>query len=158
VRALECSHPYVRSAHRCCTKTTSSPNQLSLPPPLPPCLSPLARARVRVRLRYIHLEYFHIYRTLWRSQTCAADGLAEALSCPESCDDETPESDCTCTCKGIDAANDNADFDWENLEGCMYASDSSKTILQVPQAHRCRVASFWLLGSERSFVVLHAPL
>jgi hypothetical protein len=27
--------------------------------------------------KYIHLEYFHIYRMLWRSQTCALDGKAK---------------------------------------------------------------------------------
>lgn len=80
--------------------------------------------------KYFHLEYFHIYRTLYRSQTCALDGKAEALQCPESCDEDTPESECVCTCAGIDKSTGNADFDWENLEPCLYASDTSKTIFQ----------------------------
>jgi len=81
--------------------------------------------------RYIHLEYFHIYRTLYRSQVCSLDGRPHALSCPESCDEDSAESDCTCTCTGIDASNDNANFDWENMEPCLYASDTSATIFQT---------------------------
>jgi len=81
--------------------------------------------------KYLHLEYFHIYRTLYRSQTCALDGVAGALSCPESCDEDTPDSECVCTCAGIDKSNDNANFDWKNLETCMYSSDSAQTIFQT---------------------------
>jgi hypothetical protein len=81
--------------------------------------------------KYIHLEYFHIYRTLWRSQTCALDGQPNALQCPESCGPEVPESECVCTCKGIDPANGNRDFDWENLEPCLYSSDTSRTIFNA---------------------------
>ena len=40
----------------------------------------------RFARRYLHLEYFHVYRTLYRSQTCALDGLSGALTCPDSCD------------------------------------------------------------------------
>ena len=78
----------------------------------------------------MHLEYFHIYRTLYRSQTCALDGLAGALSCPESCDEDTPDSECVCAVKGIDKSNDNANFDWKNLETCMYCKFSKLSITQ----------------------------
>jgi hypothetical protein len=88
--------------------------------------------------KYIHLEYFHIYRSLWRSQTCAADGLSAALTCPDSCGDDTPESECVCTCAGIDASTDNANFDWENLEGCLYAQDTPKTIVQTLASEEMR--------------------
>ncbi len=33
---------------------------------------------------------------------------------------DTPESECVCTCAGISADNDNAYFDWKNLEPCLY--------------------------------------
>lgn len=79
----------------------------------------------------IHLEFFHMYRMLWRSQTCARDGQALNLQCPESCDLETDQSECLCTCTG--ALDDNgdaaADFDWENIEPCMYASNKTKTLM-----------------------------
>lgn len=74
-----------------------------------------------------HLEYFHIYRTLWRSQTCAVDGKPVALQCPESCDLSTPQSDCKCKCTGVDSA----DFDWENLEPCMYVQNKTEWITKV---------------------------
>lgn len=77
--------------------------------------------------RYVNLEYFHIFRTLWRSQTCAMDGLPKALQCPETCEDG---EDCTCTCKGIDG-EDNENFDWENLYPCMFASDTPKAIFDA---------------------------
>ncbi len=80
--------------------------------------------------KYIHLEYFHIYRMLWRSQTCALDGQAFALTCPEHCDADTPEEECLCTCKGIDGGA-NLDFDWENLEPCMYASSTAQKVFQA---------------------------
>lgn len=73
-----------------------------------------------------HLEYFHIYRTLWRSQTCAVDGQPLALQCPESCDLSTPQLECKCTCKGVE----NDDFDWENIEPCMYMQNKTKWITQ----------------------------
>jgi len=87
----------------------------------------------------IHLEYYHIYRTLYRSQICAKDGLPNHLSCPESCDEDTPESECLCTCTGIDSSGTvSADFDWENLEPCLYASDTTKDIFKavVPEDMR----------------------
>ena len=71
--------------------------------------------------KYVNLEYFHIYRMLWRSQTCAADRQPLELSCPESCSLDTPTSECRCTCKGIDPVSGNTDdFDWENVEPCLY--------------------------------------
>jgi len=73
-----------------------------------------------------HLEYFHIYRTLWRSQTCAVDGEPLALSCPEHCDLSTPSSECKCTCHGVETD----DFDWENIEPCLYMQDKTKWITQ----------------------------
>ena len=78
-------------------------------------------------LHTFHLEYFHIYRSLWRSQTCALDGLPFALECPDSCDPSQPASECKCQCKGVDAP----DFDWENIEPCLYMQDKTKWISQT---------------------------
>jgi hypothetical protein len=77
-------------------------------------------------LHTFHLEYFHIYRSLWRSQTCALDGQPLALQCPESCDPSTPDEDCKCQCKGVNTP----DFDWENIEPCLYMQDKTKWISQ----------------------------
>jgi len=77
-------------------------------------------------LHTFHLEYFHIYRSLWRSQTCALDGQPLALECPESCDPSEPSEDCKCQCKGVNSPN----FDWENLEPCLYMQDKTKWISQ----------------------------
>jgi len=72
-----------------------------------------------------HLEYFHIYRTLYRSQTCAVDGMAKALECPGSC--PKGSIDCKCKCKGVDSE----DFDWQNLEPCLYMQDKTQWISQT---------------------------
>jgi hypothetical protein len=82
--------------------------------------------------KYVHMEYFHIYRTLYRSQTCALDGLPGALTCPESCndEDEVQNSDCVCTCKGIDSDGTVTDeFDWKNLEPCIHGSGTSEILM-----------------------------
>ena len=96
---------------------------------------------VSSRCRYLHLEFFHHYRSLYRSQTCALDGVAGALSCPESCDDDTPDSECVCTCAGIDKSNDNANFDWKNLETCMYCEFLKLSTSQLNQI--CNLNLFW---------------
>jgi hypothetical protein len=81
--------------------------------------------------KYVHLEYFHIYRSLYRSQFCAVDGMTDGLQCPESCGLDTPQSECTCTCKGIDSDGTVTDaFDWKNFEPCLYASGTSQALLQ----------------------------
>jgi len=85
----------------------------------------------------IHLEYFHIYRSLYRSQICALDGLPGALSCPESCDPDAPDDECLCLCKGIDKKN-NTDFDWKNVEPCLYASDSTRDMFTAVVSEEMR--------------------
>ena len=46
-------------------------------------------------------EYFHIYRSFWRSHMCAVDGKPKFLTCPESCDPEnTPFEECICQVSG----------------------------------------------------------
>jgi hypothetical protein len=89
--------------------------------------------------KYVHLEYFHVYRSLYRSQTCALDGMAGGLQCPESCGLDTPQSECTCTCKGIDTDGTVTDaFDWKNFEPCLYGSGTSKTLLQTTLSESVR--------------------
>lgn len=41
-------------------------------------------------------EYFHIYRSFWRSHMCAVDGQPHYLVCPETCDADLPFEECTC--------------------------------------------------------------
>ena len=41
-------------------------------------------------------EYFHIYRSFWRSHMCAVDGKPQFLTCPESCGPEVPFEECIC--------------------------------------------------------------
>ena len=41
-------------------------------------------------------EYFHIYRSFWRSHMCAVDGLPHYLKCADNCTDDTPYTQCTC--------------------------------------------------------------
>ena len=81
----------------------------------------------------MHLEFFHMYRMLWRSQTCARDGQALNLECPESCDLDTDQSDCLCTCTGAldDSGDAAADFDWENIEPCLYASNKTQELMHT---------------------------
>ena len=61
---------------------------------------------------FVHEEYYHFYRMLWRSQTCALDGAPHALRC--SC---AGPNDCSCMCDGAD---DPATFNWTNIEPCIY--------------------------------------
>ena len=75
-----------------------------------------------------HLEYFHIYRTLWRSQTCAADGQPLALECPTHCDPSVPAEECKCQCRGV---SDPATFDWQNIEPCLYMQNKTRWIAQT---------------------------
>lgn len=78
----------------------------------------------------IHLEYFHMYRMLWRSQTCALDGQPLQLQCPDSCDFETPSDECTCTCAGM--SGDDWDSDaWLNVQPCMYASNTTQVLMEA---------------------------
>ena len=41
-------------------------------------------------------EYFHIYRSFWRSHMCAVDGKPKFLTCPEVCGPEVPFEECIC--------------------------------------------------------------
>lgn len=112
--------------------------------------------------KYVNLEYFHIYRMLWRSQTCAADRQPLELSCPESCSLDTPTSECRCTCKGIDPVSGNTDdFDWENVEPCLYSSDTSQAIFKtvVPETLRKDIVTMFCSAGvqEGSMLASESP-
>mmetsp|Transcript_434 Transcript_434/g.617 ORF Transcript_434/g.617 Transcript_434/m.617 type:complete len:485 (-) Transcript_434:318-1772(-) len=70
------------------------------------------------------LEFFHVYRMLYRSQSCATDGEPSHLDC--RCENDDDPSTCTCMCRGIREGT----FDWRVVEPCAYVSDSARTILQ----------------------------
>jgi hypothetical protein len=65
-------------------------------------------------------EYFHIYRSLWRSHTCAADKMSGYLVCPDSCSLDTPFEECSCQ---VDALV-NGETTTDNLLGCVLNDDN----------------------------------
>ena len=67
-------------------------------------------------------EYFHIYRSFWRSHMCAVDGTPNLLVCPESCDANVPFEECTCQ---VDALV-NGETTWQNLLPCVLNSDENR--------------------------------
>lgn len=67
-------------------------------------------------------EYFHIYRSFWRSHMCAVDGTPKLLVCPDSCDYDTPFEECTCQ---VDALV-NGETTWENLFPCVLNSEDNR--------------------------------
>ena len=77
--------------------------------------------------RYIYGEYFHIYRSLWRSHMCARDQTPQLLVCPESCSADTPMADCAC---GVPALT-NGTTDWENVFDCFLAVPSQQLFRSV---------------------------
>jgi hypothetical protein len=65
-------------------------------------------------------EYFHIYRTLWRSHMCALDNTPNLLQCPESCDISVSVTECKCEVPGIA----NSTEIWKNIYPCVLSSKS----------------------------------
>jgi hypothetical protein len=65
-------------------------------------------------------EYFHIYRSFWRSHMCANDTQTGYLVCPESCDADTPFEECSCQ---VDALV-NGETTTDNLLGCVLNDDN----------------------------------
>ena len=66
-------------------------------------------------------EYFHIYRSFWRSHMCAVDGTPNLLVCPESCDASVPFEECSCQ---VDALV-NGETTWQNLLPCVLNSEEN---------------------------------
>ena len=67
-------------------------------------------------------EYFHIYRSFWRSHMCAMDGQPKFLKCPESCAEDVPFDDCNCQ---VDAMV-TGETDWKNLWPCVLNSQENR--------------------------------
>lgn len=68
-------------------------------------------------------EYFHIYRSMWRSHMCAIDNTPALLECPDDCDpDNTPFEQCTCSVNALT----NGSTTWQNLFPCVLNSESNR--------------------------------
>jgi hypothetical protein len=75
----------------------------------------LTRPIQKMLEREIFGEYFHIYRTLWRSHMCAEDNRPNLLVCPEECSLDTDVEDCACAVSDLTDGSDN----WENVYPCI---------------------------------------
>jgi hypothetical protein len=68
-------------------------------------------------------EYFHIYRSLWRSHMCAVDNTPALLECPKTCDYESDTfENCACTVNKLAKGETN----WKNLYPCILNSESNQ--------------------------------
>ncbi len=67
-------------------------------------------------------EYFHIYRSFWRSHMCAIDNTPALLVCPDECDLDVPFEDCSCQ---VDELVEGTTT-WENLFPCVLNSESNQ--------------------------------
>jgi hypothetical protein len=65
-------------------------------------------------------EYFHVYKSLWRSHMCAKDGTPNLLVCPESCDDSVSPTECKCQVESLV----NGTTTWENIYECVLSGHS----------------------------------
>ena len=65
--------------------------------------------------RVVMGEYFHIYRSLWRSHMCARDNTPQLLRCPASCALNMTTAECKCEVPGL---LDNS-TDWKNVWTCV---------------------------------------
>ena len=71
-------------------------------------------------------EYFHIYRSLWRSHMCAQDGTPGLLVCPDTCSEDTPFDDCSCEVPGLYTG----ETTWRNLLPCMLNSAENRDFFE----------------------------
>jgi len=69
-------------------------------------------------------EYFHVYKSLWRSHMCSRDGTPNLLICPENCD-ETEE--CKCQVETLV----NGTTDWENVYDCILSGHSQQVFNKI---------------------------
>jgi len=67
-------------------------------------------------------EYFHIYRSFYRSHMCAVDNVPNYLECPEYCSPETPFEECTCTVRKLVTG----ETTWQNLFPCVLNSAENR--------------------------------
>jgi hypothetical protein len=67
-------------------------------------------------------EYFHIYRSLYRSHMCAVDGVTHYLDCPAKCEQSVNPEDCGCK---VDALA-TGETTWQNLFPCLINSKQTQ--------------------------------
>ena len=68
-------------------------------------------------------EYFHVYKSLWRSHMCSRDGTPNLLVCPESCEQSQSPSECKCQVESlVDGTTD-----WGNIYECILSGKSQQT-------------------------------
>ena len=72
--------------------------------------------------RIVMGEYFHIYRSLWRSHMCARDSTPQLLQCPEKCRQDMPVNKCACTVPGLAEGT----IDWRDSYNCVVNEDKRK--------------------------------
>jgi hypothetical protein len=72
-------------------------------------------------------EYFHVYKSLWRSHMCARDGTPNLLVCPDNCDENTPTKDCGCQVEALM----NGTTDWENVYDCILSGHSQMVFNKI---------------------------
>ena len=71
-------------------------------------------------------EYFHIYRSLWRSHMCAQDGTPGLLVCPDACPEGTPFDECSCEVTGLLTG----ETTWRNLLPCLLNSAENRDFFE----------------------------
>jgi hypothetical protein len=69
-------------------------------------------------------EYFHVYKSLWRSHMCSRDGTPNLLVCPENCDEG---EECSCTVESLI----NGTTDWENVYNCILSGHSQQVFNKI---------------------------
>lgn len=72
-------------------------------------------------------EYFHIYRSLWRSHMCSRDNTPQLLQCPESCDTSQSVDECKCQVQSlVDGTTD-----YENVYYCIANEHSRRDFARL---------------------------
>ena len=72
-------------------------------------------------------EYFHVYKSLWRSHMCSRDGTPNLLVCPDNCDENVSTSDCKCQVETLV----NGTTDWENVYDCILSGHSQMVFNKI---------------------------
>ena len=75
--------------------------------------------RKRMLDRIVMGEYFHIYRSLWRSHMCSRDSTPQLLRCPEKCNQDMPMEKCACSVPGLKEGT----VDWRDSYHCVINDD-----------------------------------
>jgi hypothetical protein len=72
-------------------------------------------------------EYFHVYKSLWRSHMCSRDGTPNLLVCPDNCDENSSPDDCKCQVEALV----NGTTDWENVYACILSGHSQMVFNKI---------------------------